>query len=46
MSCLDHVLVSPTWEEHYPEVIQRLFPMSMFGHTPILLEAGRILRGK
>ena len=46
MSRIDRVLVSHDWEDHYPNVIQRVLPRPISNHFPILVEVGRILRGK
>ena len=46
MSRFDKVLVSHDWEDHYPEVIQRVLPRPISDHFPILVEAGGISRGK
>ena len=46
MSRIDKILVSHDWEDHYPDVIQRVLPRPILDHFPILVEEGRILRGK
>ena len=46
MSRIDRVLVSHDWEDYYPDVIQRVLLHPISDHFPILVEAGRILRGE
>ena len=46
MSKIDRVLVTPDWEDHFPNVLQRILPRPISDHSPILLEAGGIAKGK
>ncbi|XP_035551700.1 uncharacterized protein LOC118349876 [Juglans regia] len=45
-SKLDRLLVSPSWEAHYPKVSQKMLARVSLDHFPILLDCGGIQRGR
>ena len=46
MSRIDRALVTLVREDHFPDVIQRILPRPISNHSPILLEAGGMEKGK
>ena len=43
---INRALVSHDWEQHFPDVIQRILPQSISDNFPILLELEGMARGK
>ena len=46
MSRIDRFLISADWEDHYPDVVQKLLPRPLSNHFPLVLEVGSVVRGK
>ena len=44
MSRIGRVLVSNDWENHFPDVTQRVLPRPILDHFPLLVEARGIFR--
>jgi hypothetical protein len=42
---IDRFLVSPLWEEHFPDLLQRHLPRPVSDHFPLLLDCGGLTRG-
>jgi endonuclease/exonuclease/phosphatase family metal-dependent hydrolase len=45
-SRIDRFLISPSWEDHYPEVVQRRLSRVCSDHFPLMLECGDSRGGK
>jgi hypothetical protein len=45
MSRIDRFLVSPLWEEHFSNLLQRRLPRPLLDHFPILLDCGGVSKG-
>jgi exonuclease III len=45
-SRIDRFLLSPSWEDHYPEVVQRRLSRVCSDHFPLMLECGNSRGGK
>ena len=46
MSCIDQVLVLGDWEDFFSDVTQSTLPRVVSDHSPLLLEAGGMVRGR
>lgn len=46
MSRIDQVVVSMGWKEHFMGVTQRVLRQVVSEHSPIMVEAGGMLRGE
>jgi hypothetical protein len=45
-SRIDRFLLAPSWEDYYPEVVQRRLPRICSDHFPLILECGDSRGGK
>jgi hypothetical protein len=45
-SKIDRFLLSPEWEEHYPDVSQSRLPRLLSDHFPLMLDCGSQREGK